>query len=125
MSKLKVEFNEPRELSNGEWKILNKMLSADFQGKDIVSIQLKSAKVISYCPCGCKTIDIQVDRNLPQYEYEKRVPVELKVFSEDGVPIMASLHIANGYISELEIVRADSKAINDEIIFDNSIIEVH
>jgi hypothetical protein len=125
MQELKINLKESRELSITEWKILNKMMSVDFDGKDILLIQLKTARVISYCPCGCQTVDIQVSKNSPKYEYTKRVPVELKVFSEDKVPIIASLHVVNGYISELEIVRADSKEINEEIILDNAIIELN
>lgn len=125
MSEWKIEFNEPRELSDFQWKILNKMLSANFCGKDIILKQLETAKVISYCPCGCKTIDIKVENDLPKYEYEKRVPVELRTFSKEGIPIIASLHIVNGYICELEIYRVDSEAIKEDVILDNSIIEFH
>ena len=125
MAELKTELKEPRELSIDEWSILNKMLSVDFEGKDIISIQLKSAKVIGYCPCGCKTIDIQVGSNLPKYEYNKRVPIELRIFSEEEVPIIASIHVVNGYINELEIIRADSKAITEKIILENAIIDIY
>ncbi len=58
MSEFKVKLKQPRELSFEEWQVLNKMLSTDFMGKDNIVNQLKSAKVVSYCPCGCKTVDI-------------------------------------------------------------------
>lgn len=125
MSELKTILKEPRELSNDEWRILNKMTSEDFNDKDIILLQLKSAKVISYCPCGCKTIDVQVGHNLPKYKNNKRVPIELRTFSKDGIPIIASIHVVNGYINELEIIRADSKAIIEEIILDNAIIDIN
>ncbi len=124
MSEFKVKLKQPRELSFEEWKVLNKMLSTDFVGKDIIVNQLKSAKVISYCPCGCKTVDIDVDNNLPKYEYGKTVPVQLTTYSQDGVPIIAAIHISNGYVTELEILRADSKEINEEIKLDQAVIEI-
>ena len=124
MSDFKIELETPRDLSDDEWEILNKMMSVDFEGKEIIINQLKNAKVISYCPCGCKTVDIQIEGNLPKYEFKKRIPVELMTHSKDNVPIIASIHVINGYINELEIYRADSKEINEEIILDNAIIEI-
>lgn len=125
MTDLKTELEEPRELSSDEWRILNKMMSVDFEGKEIILEQLRFARVISYCPCGCKTIDIQIDKDVPKYQYEKRIPVELMILSKTGVPIIASIHIENGYIKELEVYRADSREINEEIILDNATIETY
>lgn len=124
MSEFHIKLLNPRNLSEDEWKILNKMLSINFDGKDLIYNQLKTAKVISYCPCGCKTVDIQVDDTLPKYEFNKRVPVELKTYSKDGIPIIASIHIFNGYVNELEIYRADSGKICEDIDLGNSIIEI-
>lgn len=124
MSEFKVKLKQPRELSFEEWQVLNKMLSINFGGKDSIVNQLKSAKVISYCPCGCKTVDIDVDNNLPKYEYGKTVPVQLTTYSQDGVPIMAAIHIRNGYVTELEILRVDSKEINEEIKLEQAVIEI-
>lgn len=124
MSEFKVKLKQPRELSFEEWQVLSKMLSTDFMGKDSIVNQLKSAKVVSYCPCGCKTVDIEVDNNLPKYEYGKTVPVQLTTYSQDGVPIMAAIHIRNGYVTELEIFRADSEQINEEIKLDQAVIEI-
>jgi hypothetical protein len=104
MAEIKNKLSKPGNLSDNEWKILNKMLSVDFEGKDILLNQLNCAEVISYCSCGCKTIDIQVDENMPRYEYIKRIPVEIKTITSDGIPIIASLHVVNGYISELESI---------------------
>jgi hypothetical protein len=125
VSHFKIELENPRELSDDEWKILNKMMSVDFIGKEIIIKQLNASRVVNYCPCGCKTVDIKVDINLPQYKFDKRVPVELRTFSKSGVPIIASIHVINGYVEELEIYRADSEEIDEEIILDDAIIEVH
>jgi len=124
MSEFKVKPKQPRELSFEEWKVLNKILSTDFVGKDIIVNQLKSAKVISYCPCGCKTLDIKVINNLPKYEYGKTVPVQLTTYSQDGVPIIAAIHISNGYVTELEILRVDSEEIDEEINLDQAVIDI-
>lgn len=107
MSEMKTELEKPRELCADERKVLNKMLSVEFKGKSIILRQLKTAKVVSYCPCGCKTVDIQVNLNSPQYKCMKRVPVELRTLSKPGIPIIASIHVINGYVNELEIYRAD------------------
>jgi hypothetical protein len=125
MPDLKMKLSKPRDLSSDELKILNKMLSVEFEDKDIIINQLNTAKVISYCSCGCRTIDIQVDNNLPGYDYKIRVQIELKTLSKNGIPIIASIHIVNGYICELEVYRADSKQIDEDINLDNSIIEIY
>lgn len=124
MSEFKVKLKTPRELSFEEWQVLSKILSTDFMGRDSIVNQLKSAKVISYCPCGCKTVDIEVDNSLPKYDYGKIVPVQLTTYSQDGVPILAAIHISNGYVTELEILRADSEQINEEIKLDQAVIEI-
>ncbi len=38
---------------------------------------------------------------------------------------MAVIHISNGYVTELEILRADSEQINEEIKLDQAVIEIN
>ena len=45
-------------------------------------------------------------------ELNIRVPVELRVYKENHVPVQFLLHIINGYVNELEIFNADSSKIN-------------
>lgn len=125
MNDYNKKLNLPRNLSIKELDVINKMLSVEFDGKDLICKQLETAKVISYCSCGCKTVNIQVDDNTPRYKDNKRVPVELRCVSNDGIPVIMAIHMIDGYLGELEIYRVDSKAINEDIDIKNSIIIIN
>lgn len=85
---LKDWSNEDRLFSKEEKQWLDKMLSIDFEGRDILINQLNSAKVIGSCECGCKTIDIQTDISLQPFPYSERVPVEMRVRLRNEIPIV-------------------------------------
>jgi len=98
------------------------MLAADVIDKEIIINQIKTAKVIGHCTCGCKTISIYANHNMPRYTSCVRVPVEMVINASDGVPIQFLLHIIDGYVSELEVLRVDSQPINEEIKLDDAVI---
>lgn len=117
-----IKLTEVREFTVEEKSILNKMTSVNFQGRDIIKKQLKSAKVNGYCTCGCKSISIEVDENVEKFPSNLRVPVEMMVNGSDGIPIIFFLHITKGYVSELEIFKADSSQIDEAIDVSNASI---
>ena len=114
--------NKERSLSNEERQWLDKLLSFDFKGRNIINEQVDFCSVVGYCGCGCRTIDLHVDRTLPKYPFEKRIPVEMIVTPENEVPIVFYLHVVDGYINELEVFKADSSPINQEIAIDKAIV---
>lgn len=110
---LKVGLKDKRTFSYDELIIINKLLSIEFEGKNILLSQIQYSIVVAYCPCGCKTVDVEVDKRKTQkFNSEIRVPVEMIMYGLD-VPIIAKLHLKEGYICELEIFRADSMPIVD------------
>ena len=44
-------------------------------------------------------------------EVSQRVPVEARAYDEDCVPIEALLHVVDGQLNELELVKADGTPI--------------
>lgn len=118
-------FETPRELSMPETKWFDVLLSVDLVDKEVLSEQVKHAKVIGECTCGCKTINIRVDTSINQYPYSERIPVEMVAYEPGKAPIMFLLHVVNGYISELEVLRADSSPIIDEIDLSNVEVQIN
>lgn len=114
-SDLQLWYEAPRELANDEQTWIEKMLDIDLPNKDILIEQLKHSKVIGQCMCGCKTINIQVDHRIEKYPYGERIPVEVMSYESGQAPIMFLLHVVDGYINELEVLRADSTPITGEI----------
>src|SRR6266496_5912516 len=53
----------PRALSEREAEILTLMLDMDDPRFQVLRNQASTASVIGRCPCGCATIDLQVDRS--------------------------------------------------------------
>lgn len=117
---LKMCSCNERELSVDERIYLDRLFSINFKDKDILSYQIKTSKVIGYCNCGCKSILLKVDRELPSFQHNLRVPVEMIVECIDEIPIVMILHVLEGFIDELEIFRADSTSINEPIIISES-----
>ena len=107
--------NFPRELTEYEKGVLNKLLTVNFQGKEKLLIQLKSAKVAGYCRCGdknCKTIMIQVENDITnKASVETNVPVEGQGADVDGIPIMFMLFVTDGYMSALDIIKPGDAGI--------------
>lgn len=102
---------DERNLSVEERAWLNKLLESDFPGRDILKQQASTVSVKSYCGCGCRTIDLTTNPAAPKFPYALRIPVEMIVPFAAGIPIMMYLHIENGYLSELEVFRADSSSL--------------
>ena len=117
---MQINSCKERELRTEEKYYLEKMTSVNFLGRDILSDQIQSVKVVGYCNCGCRSIHLQVNRNLPSFQYKIRVPVEMIVESEEDIPIVFLLHIIEGYLDELEVFKADSSPIVGNIDIDNS-----
>lgn len=87
----------PRDLSIQEREWLSQLLSVNFNGKNVLDQQLKHVQVVGHCNCGtCKSIILECNHDLPRFPSEQRVPVEMTLYDDDGVPILFLLHVING-----------------------------
>lgn len=55
-----------------------------------------------------------VETNL-KVKLPERIPVQATTYGEDGVPVQLFLHVVEGKINELEIVKADNSPIKKVI----------
>jgi hypothetical protein len=111
-----------RDLTPIERNVLERMLSKNFPGSHELTKQLE----------GCLASDIGDNDNygsiylFPQKtdpaSVERNVPVDGLVNDIDGSPINILLHIENGLLHELEIVKLDGSLI--KTVIDPSKIEV-
>lgn len=105
-----------RNLNEQERKWVEKILDIEFKGRETLLKQITSAKVIFEQGFDYISLKFQMGEKIEKYPYKVRVPVEMRAFQKESVPIIFLLHIINGVIDELEIITADSSKINPETI---------
>lgn len=71
-----------RPLSATERQILGAMLALDFPGAPELRAQVPSTVVSRRCNCGCPSVDLVVEGDVPLAAVTSRVPVNAEV---DGV----------------------------------------
>lgn len=106
----------PRELDERERATLDFVLSVDDPRVEPLRAQTTSALVRSMCPCGCATIDLQVDRSLaipaplgsPAIEAYKQGMMDGRT---DDDPYSLLLFLDRGWLSSLELVWYGDKPI--------------
>lgn len=124
MSNLKRRLEQPRGLNRFEKSSIIKMIK-HLPDNDILTTQINQARVVSVCDCGCKTVDLRVPFNLDKYICNRRVPVEMVVeLGVDLAPILFQIHVVDGYLNELEILKLDSTPICEEIDISKGVVEV-
>ena len=108
MSTTTSEEQSLRELTSLERRYLDRLMSAEFPGREQVSEQLRSV-------LGRRIDDAGSIELVPQGKVHanvtKRVPVEGESADVDGVPIYFLLHVVDGQVRELEIYKADGSSI--------------
>jgi len=96
-----------------EKRILQALLDQPFPGQVELRSQLGSARVSAECRCGCASVVLIVD---PDSEAPasttSSVPVEAEGYDDDGMPVWFILHVRDGYLQELEIIRADGRGVH-------------
>lgn len=124
MINLKRVLEQPRELTQFEKSAITKMISY-LPNNDILNTQMIYAQVVSVCDCGCKTVDLSVPSYLEKYKWSQSVPVEMVVELEGELaPILFQIHVVDGFINELEILKLDSEPILEEIDISKGVVEV-
>lgn len=92
----------------------------DFKGKEILKNQILNSKILYHQYDDYISIEFLVDDGTEMYPYKSRVPVEIIAYQKLSVPVLFLLHVINGKIKELEILKADSSKIDpNNIDLDN------
>ena len=95
-------------LTKNEREIIERLLEADFPGRDQIRQQFNNCLVTIIDEYGSLRFDIRSDIKAPVI---KRVPIEAEAQDVDGVPIHLLLHVVDGKLTELEIYKDDSSPI--------------
>lgn len=105
--------NENLSWSEKEW--LATMLSIDFENKEQLIRQINAASIIREHTRYFISIKFAVPLSISAIKMTERVPIEMRAYDSEKAPVQFLLHIINGYVSELEIFRADSSEISGNI----------
>jgi hypothetical protein len=98
-----------REPTPTETAIIQRLLSADFVGREGLTKQLNR--------CRVRIIDNEGSLQLEPNEatlpvvVAKRIPVEADASDEDGIHIHFLLHVMGGFARELEVYKDDGSPI--------------
>jgi hypothetical protein len=98
----KSEFREPIEF---ERLLIERLLEADFPGRDALASLLRDVRVRNIDEDGSLSLASEIEGKAPVV---KRVPVEAEGEDEDGVVIHMLLHVVDGRPVELEFFREDT-----------------
>lgn len=95
-----------------EKQILSKLLEKPFRGRDelIEQISKSEVKLIDEYNDNWGSVEFKTESN-KKANTESRIPVQGVAYDEDGIEIQIFLHVVDGLINELEIVRVDNKPI--------------
>ena len=99
----------PRRPTSAERSLLARLLAADFPGARELRQQAATLRVVKALADG--TLDLHVDAGAPRADVPSRVPVEADYDDEDGVPVSLLLHVLDGMLAELEVVKADGSPV--------------
>jgi len=98
-----------RALSDDERRLLDFLLSAEFEGRDALRRQAASARTAgTSCTCGCPSFYLNPDRSLASAPVTERVPVEAHGRDPGGHLVGVLLFVDDGYLSELEVFGYES-----------------
>lgn len=96
-----------RPLSEVERQVLNVMLTQDFPGAVELRAQVNAARVVRICDCGCPTVDLVVDGDVPIATVTSRTPVNAEVAGVVGGGLM--VFVDDGRLSGLEYYSAEDE----------------
>lgn len=98
-----------RKPSPAEVEIMQKLLSADFPGKETIARQLADSRVRVIDNEG--SLEIEPSGPVERAAVTKRVPVEAEAADEDGVIVHLLLHVNDGFVKEIEVYKDDGSPI--------------
>jgi hypothetical protein len=97
-----------RPLETREAGLIEKMLAADFPGKDEIASQVATALVRKIDGNG--SLEFLV-RDTTKASVKRRVPIEAEAHDADGITIHILLHVVEGIVSEFEVYKDDGSDV--------------
>lgn len=98
-----------RAMTPYERRVLSRLLSQDFPGRDELAIQLIHCRVRTIDEDG--SLEIETESRIKAAAAKSRVPTEGEAEDRDGVTIHFLLHVVDGAICELEIYKEDNSRV--------------
>ena len=101
-----------RKLKPAESAIIESLLREPFPGRDELRAQIACAQVkpVESYRDNYGSLEFEVAA-APKAPVRVRVPVDAVALDADGVPIEFLLHVVDGVVKELEVVKADGSPI--------------
>jgi len=103
-----METYNYRPMAEWEYRLIQRLLEADFPGRNALREQLNDVQVRSIDDNGSLGIVCNVGTRAA---VEKRVPVEGEAIDCDGTSIHYLLHVVEGQMNELEVFKEDSSSV--------------
>ena len=100
-----------REMGGSERRILDKLLSVEFPGRDELRVQAATALVSPIGADGVPAFVFKIDDEAPLAAVRGRIPVEALSNAIPGKVVHCLLHVVDGRLSELEFFREDGTQI--------------
>jgi len=104
--KIEQHFRQPTPT---ETEFMQRLLAADFPGKEEIAKQLTSCRVRIIDDEG--SLELELSDTARPATVEKRIPVEADAVDEDGIHIHFLLHVVKGFAKELEVYKDDGTPI--------------
>jgi hypothetical protein len=101
----------PHSPTSAERALIDKLLSADFRGRDALRIQAATAQVHWVLGTGAPALLIEPATDVPFANVAGRVPVEATGHDIDGMIIHFLLHVVDKRVREVEIYREDGDSL--------------
>jgi hypothetical protein len=99
-----------RTFSALERALLERLLSAEFSGKEAVLRQLSNARVRVMDAEGSLAFEVS---SAEKAAVKHRIPIEAEAEDRDGVTVHMLLHVVDGMVTELEFYKDDSSRIQE------------
>lgn len=97
-----------RPLREDEQAIIDRLLSVEFQDRDLISKQVEQSMVRRIDENGSLEFKVLVDLSA---NVQRRIPVEGQIPDADGTLIHILLHVVDHRVKELEIYKDDSSKV--------------
>jgi hypothetical protein len=101
--------NDYRAIEPCERRLIDRLLSVPFPGRDGIARQLADAKVRTLDADGC--LGFQIAECDPAYDVKYAVPTEGECEDTDGVLLHILLHVRENRVQELELFREDNTIV--------------
>ena len=105
-----MDVGASRPLNTAERALIERLLEAEFPGRDQLRLQLKSTTVLQTGEDGSLLLSCGEG---PPAPVEYALPVEGYVYDSDGVQIWVMLFVGDGFLEKLDIVKVDCSQIVD------------